>query len=189
MKRLIGSCLAMTLIACASAPAASTEMQADAEARCVAEASGEWLGSGERKFAVTANTSGPTCARSVALLIVRDEEGDVVWTDARPTAHVMGLHTPTTRSAMSPALAEWVHFASQRPQTTADLPPWPQTAGHATESEFPFYPEEWIDEETYVRLSAQRTPMFCYIQGMESLACLIEFDDRLEKIGVQSFPG
>ena len=106
-----------------------------------------------------------------------------------PTAHVMGLHTPTTRSAMALALAEWVHFAVRRPQTTADLPPWPQTAGHVTESEFPFYPEEWIDEETYLRLSAQRTPMFCYIQGMESLSCLIEFDDRLEKIGVQSFPG
>jgi hypothetical protein len=31
--------------------------------------------------------------------------------------------------------------------------------------------------------------MFCYVQGLESLACLVEQDDRLEKIGVQAFPG
>jgi hypothetical protein len=29
----------------------------------------------------------------------------------------------------------------------------------------------------------------CYVQGLESLACLIERDGRLEKIGVQAFPG
>jgi len=31
--------------------------------------------------------------------------------------------------------------------------------------------------------------MYCYVQGMESLACLVISDEGLEKIGVQSFPG
>ncbi len=44
-------------------------------------------------------------------------------------------------------------------------------------------------EDLYERLAGEAKPMFCYVQGMESLACLVEFDDRLEKIGVQSFPG
>jgi hypothetical protein len=57
-------------------------------------------------------------------------------------------------------------------------------------SEFPFYLEpEWNDRVGYEELRARNAPMYCYVQGMESLACLALQDGQLYKIGVQSFPG
>lgn len=190
MKHLTALGFAMGLVAaCAATPATSTALEAGPAATCDAAASGAWPRADGKSFAVTASTSGPNCAQSVVLLVVRDARGDVMWTDALSAARVMGLSGVTTRAAMEQALAEWIGYASQRPQTTEDLPPWPRTAGQLTEAEFPFYPEDWIDEEYYQTIRDQRGPMFCYVQGMESLACLMEFDERLEKVGVQSFPG
>ncbi|MEQ1931724.1 MAG: hypothetical protein ABL957_14505 [Parvularculaceae bacterium] len=134
-------------------------------------------------------TEGPTCAQAVALLVVRDAGGDVFWTDALPSARVMGLNEAATPAAMSAALAEWAGLPARHAQTTADLSPWSKTSGQPGESEFPFHPEAWMGEEAFARIAAEAAPMFCYVQGMESLSCLIERDGRLEKIGVQSFPG
>ena len=90
---------------------------------------------------------------------------------------------------MSSALREWIELGS-RGQTTADLPPWPHPAqGPTNSSGFEFDPEPWLNRETYLSMRARAQPMFCYVQGMESLACLVEQDGRLEKIGVQAFPG
>lgn len=55
--------------------------------------------------------------------------------------------------------------------------------------EFPFYVEEGLDRAAYEAVRGRDAPMFCYIQGMESAACLALEDGRLAKIGVQSFPG
>jgi hypothetical protein len=91
-----------------------------------AAVNGEWASASGSQFRVEATTSGPTCRQSAALLIVRNAAGDIVWTDARPAALVAGLNAPTTRTPMSHALHEWIGFAMRR-QTTADLPPWPQS--------------------------------------------------------------
>lgn len=157
-------------------------------AYCDAEARGEWWIADGQRLLVTATTSGPNCRQSVALMIVRDAEGNVVWTDARPAAFVMGLNTPTTRTPMSGALREWIGFAT-RGQTTADLPPWTRAEQPPSASGFEFEPEPWINRETYLEMRERAEPMFCYVQGLESLACLVGRHGRLEKIGVQSFPG
>jgi hypothetical protein len=167
----------------------SAEMEGRPTAYCDAAANGEWASAAGRRFRVEATTSGPSCRQSAALIIVRNAEGELVWTDARPAAFVAGLNTPTTRTPMTQALHDWIGFAS-RGQTTADLPPWPNRAeGPSTSSGFEFEPEAWINRETYLDMRERAEAMFCYVQGLESLACLIERDGRLEKIGVQAFPG
>ena len=165
------------------------ELEGRPTAYCDAATDGEWAGSTGQRFRVEATTSGPTCRQSAAVIIVRDAAGDVVWTDARSAALVTGLNTPTTRTPMTYALRDWIGFA-QRGQTTADLPPWPQgEPGPTSSSGFEFEPEPWINREHYLTIQARAAPMFCYVQGLESLACLVEQNGRLEKIGVQAFPG
>lgn len=166
----------------------SARLESRPAAFCDAEASSEWRGADNRVYTVTASTSGPTCAHSVVLLIVRDASGEVVWTDAMRAAHVMGLSTPTTRTPMASALQEWIGHGA-RGETTADLPPWPRANEPPASMGFEFEPESWINRRTYLEMRARAEPMFCYVQGMESLACLVERWDRLEKIGVQSFAG
>jgi hypothetical protein len=36
---------------------------------------------------------------------------------------------------------------------------------------------------------AARLPVFCYVQGMESMACVMWKDGGITKLGVQLFPG
>jgi hypothetical protein len=167
----------------------SAQIEGRPTAYCDAAVEGEWINPGGQRFRVEATTSGPTCRQSAALMIVRDAAGDIVWTDALPAAFVAGLNTPTTRTPMADALREWIGFAA-RGQTTADLPPWLRPEqGPTTTSGFDFEPEPWINREAYLALRESAAPMFCYVQGMESLACLVERQGRLEKIGVQAFPG
>ncbi|GAM96915.1 hypothetical protein U91I_00536 [alpha proteobacterium U9-1i] len=167
----------------------SARLESRPSAFCDAEASGAWRGANNRIYAVTASTTGPTCAQSVVLLVVRDSDGEVVWTDARPAAQVMGLTAPTTRTPMAAALQAWIGYGA-RGETTTDLPPWPLEREPPTSAGgFEFAPESWIDRETYLEMRARAEPMFCYVQGMESLACLVERWDQLEKVGVQAFAG
>lgn len=167
----------------------SARLESRPTAFCDAEASGVWRGANDRTYTVSASTTGPTCAHSVALLIVRNASGEIVWTDAMPTAHVMGLDTPATRTPMTDALQEWIGYGA-RGETTRELPPWPhEHEPPESVGGFEFAPESWIDRETYLEMRARAEPMFCYVQGMESLACLVENGNRLEKIGVQAFAG
>lgn len=167
----------------------SARLESRPSAFCDAEASDVWRGADNRVYAVTASTTGPTCAQSVVLLVVRGSDGEVVWTDARPAGQVMGLTTPATRTPMAAALQDWIGYGA-RGETTADLPQWPLEREPPTNSGgFEFAPESWIDRETYLEMRDRAEPMFCYVQGMESLACLVERWHRLEKVGVQAFAG
>ncbi len=74
-------------------------------------------------------------------------------------------------------------------QTSAALPDWPANADGPQSGEFPFYPEAGYDRESYMTLRANDLPLFCYVQGMESMGCLAAADGEVTKIGVQSFPG
>ncbi|MEZ6024230.1 MAG: hypothetical protein R3C16_12655 [Hyphomonadaceae bacterium] len=115
------------------------ELESRPTAFCDAEVDGEWRTPTGERFSVTASTSGPNCRQSVALLIVRDGDGDVVWTDARPAAHVMGLNAPTTRTPMERALRAWIEYGA-RGETTADLPAWTNANAAPRDGEFEFTP-------------------------------------------------
>ena len=165
----------------------SARLESRPTAFCDAEASSVWHGANDQIYTVTTSTTGPTCAHSVALLIVRNANGEVVWTDAIPAAHVRGLNTPATRTPMADALRHWIGSGAQG--TTADLPPWPNANEPPSNAGFEFDPEPWVSRATYLSMREHREPMFCYVQGMESLACLVERWGRLEKVGVQAFAG
>jgi len=93
-------------------------------------------------------------------------------------------------AAMRDALAAWISPASNTiMQTSAALPEWPGNADAPQNGEFPFYPEAGYGREAYNTLRSNNLPLYCYVQGMESQACLALSEGGLTKIGVQTFPG
>ncbi|MGQ0531768.1 MAG: hypothetical protein ACT4OF_03640 [Caulobacteraceae bacterium] len=177
--------LALALVACA--PEANDR---ENRAACHATANDMWRPEGGGEFSIEATSAGPDCERAVATLVIRDGEGQVAWTEAFPTEHVMVLASARDTGAMRTALAQWIDPAGNTTmQTSSALPEWPANAESPQSGEFPFYPEEGYDRESYTALRANNLPLYCYVQGMESMACLALGDGELTKIGAQSFPG
>jgi hypothetical protein len=73
--------------------------------------------------------------------------------------------------------------------TTKALPEWKAKDDFPINGEFMFYVEEGIDRAAYDVIRKADLPMYCFVQGMESVACLVLQDGGLFKVGVQSFPG
>jgi hypothetical protein len=184
---MLSAALAAALAACERSGLQMTETpvldQQTASANCDAKAETAWEPG--PAFSLTAQTTGPDCAKAVVLLTVRHATQDVAVAWASPVQHVFGLKDATTVAEMEAALAD---FVQQRETTTADLPEW---TGDETlpGGEFPFHPEEWIDRATYDTLRTQAAPMLAFPQGHESLAVYALRDGYLESIGLQQFPG
>jgi hypothetical protein len=155
---------------------------------CSARASTIWK-SGGGAFAIDAFADGPDCARAVATIVIRDSDGAPMWTDSRVAGQTMTLAQAKDVAGMHAALAEWVDSENATFKTTGDLPAW--TANHSEPylGEFAFYPEPGVGRGDYEELRGKKLPIFCYVQGMESLACVILRDGGFEKVGVQTFPG
>ncbi|MGD9979604.1 MAG: hypothetical protein AB7H66_07400 [Hyphomonadaceae bacterium] len=167
-----------------------TDEERAAATPCNASASDRWRPVGSGEFNIEATASGPNCERAVATLVIRDSEGRVAWAEAFPTEDVMVLASARDGGAMEVALSGWINpEANTMMQSTSALPEWPVNADAPQNGEFPFYPEPGYDRESYTRLRANNLPLYCFVQGMESTACLALSDGGLERIGVQSFPG
>lgn len=178
----------IALAACAAQPAAHPGETASVRG-CMAAASAPWRPLSGADFTVEARSSGPDCERAVATLTIRDRQGRVLWTDARATEHVMTLRDARNEHAMQQAMAEWIDASNLDLARASELPPWADNADMPRSGEFPFYPEPYHDRASYEALRLSDVPLFCYVQGMESLACVALENGRLEKVGVQSFPG
>jgi hypothetical protein len=184
MRTLLMAAAAVLAVGCAPAEEAETM-----SAGCDARAATTWAAR-ETTFSIEAATAGPDCARAVATIVVRDGSGVPVYTESYATEHVMVLVDARDTGAMQIALQGWTNPAANTVmQTSAALPDWPANAAGPQSGEFPFYPEEGYDRESYMTLRANDLPLFCYVQGMESQACLAAADGEVTKIGVQSFPG
>lgn len=173
---------AAALALCGAAVVACDQSAAPGRSGCAEEASSLW-----GPYRVEASSSGPDCANAVVTLAVRNKSGAAAWVHAAPGAQVMTFAQVKTRGEMAKALGEWL---VQNPSfdNTAELLPWAQGATQPS-AEFPFYPDEGVDREMYEGLRAAKLAMFCYVQGMESLACVVSKNGQVAKIGVQSFPG
>jgi hypothetical protein len=114
-----------------------------------------------------------------------------LW-NASPAEQNMLLAGKSTAAELEAALKELVNDAAN-PQfaTTADLPEWKEGAESPSSGEFPFYVQDGIDRENYNRIRAAKAPVFCYVQGMESLSCAYKepTDGYISRIGTQTFPG
>lgn len=176
--------LAALLAACA--PAEEAGRAADG---CALRAASTWNAGADASLSVEATTSGPDCARAAATLAIRDAAGAVLFASAHPASQVMTLAQAHDAAAMQAALEEWVSAANPQLAGAAALPAWAADADAPTEGEFPFYPAEDVDREAYAELRRRDLPMFCYVQGMESLNCLTLEGGAVRSVGVQSFPG
>ena len=156
---------------------------------CVATASKTWRADSTSNLQVEAYTSGPDCEHAVATLVIRDPENTVLWAEAAPTEDIMMLAPARDQRAMQRALGEWINYDNHTRATTSALPDWPANATGPQNGEFPFYPAEGYDHDAYMTLRQNNLPIYCYVQGMESMTCLAWGDGGLENIGVQTFPG
>lgn len=155
---------------------------------CNVVASTAWKAAG-RVHRVDAFSNGAICAHAVVTLVVRAGDGKALWVDAAPAAQLMTFVEVRTRQQMTRALGEWTS-QNHMFKSTAELPEWKKGAERPASGEFPFYPESGTDREMYEQVRAAKQPLFCYVQGMESMACIaLAADGQMTKVGVQAFPG
>jgi len=156
--------------------------------RCDAMTRTTWAPADGASVAVEAASLGPTCAQAVATIVVRDENG-VLWTQVYPAAQVMVLAGARNDAAMRTALGEWIDSSNNTMSTSSALPDWPAGAPEPVSGEFPLYVDDSLDRTNYLELRERNVPVFCYVQGMESLNCLAYENGLMTPIGVQTFPG
>lgn len=177
------------------AGAAAGQAVVDGVPDCVVLAVGEaFVGPDGAAYAVEATSSGADCQTAALLLAIRGPDGLVLWTDSFAADQMFGFDMATQPDEMAAALELWIEQPGEAPQSTADLPPWTDPAADGPTSpnpEFPFFADAWIDGETWEAIRAEGLPLYCYIQGVESIRCVALDPDslRIEPLGVQTFPG
>lgn len=149
-----------------------------------------WMAAKPQPYMSEAYSNGARCSGAVVTIVVRGPDGKVLWTESRASEHVMPFVDANTVPKMNAALRDWLEQTHPF-KSTGDLPAWKKGADAPNMlGEFPFYPEADVDQVTYEQIRAQRQNIFCYVQGMESMACIaIAKDGAARKVGVQSFPG
>ncbi len=156
---------------------------------CNAGVSKAWMPLKGRAYRLEAFSNGPSCALAVVTLTVRAPDGTALWVDAAPAAHLMTFGEVKTLKQMTSALNDWLSQAHVF-KTTAELPEWKKGEDAPKSGEFQFIPDAGVDREYYEQARAGRLPVFCYVQGMESMSCVaLSKDGQMTKIGVQTFPG
>ncbi len=170
-------------IGVAALGACQEKVGAEHSSACAASASAEWSG-----LNVTAAVEGGDCASAQATLTIRSV-GVTLFSETHAAANVMSLAQANDAAAMETALADWISSGNHTMATSGALPDWPAGAEAPQSGEFPFYPEEAMTRERYLALRAADAPLFCFVQGMESQACLALQNGALEKVGLQLFPG
>jgi len=177
------------LAALAAACSQAEEQDAMSEG-CDARATAQWATDADPNASIEATTTGPDCARAVATLIIRNGSGEPLYSETHIPSQVMTLAQASTPAAMQTALQEWVDPASNTTmQTSSALPEWPANADSPQNGEFPFYAAEGWTRDLYNQVRDANVPLYCYVQGMESVNCLALRDGALESVGVQTFPG
>ncbi len=180
--------IAAAVAAAFAAPAASAEAPAKG---CHAHGAVDFK-VGAKTWRAEAISEGPDCLKAVILLTLRTDEGFAVFSDvlAPDGIHFVEVDAADPKT-MEKGLAALIAQEGAL-QTTADLKPWkkgeeaPEPSG-----EFPFYPDQDMNQEWYEELRAKKLPMFCYVPGLESLKC-VALDPETSNavaIGMQAFPG
>jgi hypothetical protein len=156
--------------------------------RCTAYSATTWAASATVRLKIEAFSDGPTCAKAVAVFVVRNGAGAILYSESHQTEFVMSLASARNRQQMQAALSDWVRVGNGA-NFTATLPNWVVGATGPVETEFGFLPNEGITRADYLAVKSSRAPLLCYVQGMESLRCLVYRNNGLEDFGIQSFPG
>jgi hypothetical protein len=183
---------ASVLALAACQPADTTSADAALAAGCAVRAEAPWgpIGASDHpSYRIEAYTNGSICEVAVITMVIRARDGYPAYVWAGEAEQLMGLGDQPDTAAMTKALGEWIDPTASNIQTTGDLPPWDETEGQAKRAEFPFMPAEWLDQETYEAIRTEKAPVYCFVQGMESLNCVALRDGQIEDLGLQLFPG
>lgn len=182
MKRMLLGC--MMLLASAGL----------AKADCKASATHVWQASKVLRFTIEAVTTGKSCDTAVALLIVRNDKDVPLYTFVAPTENVAMLAKDhrTGGQTMQQAVTEWISLESnfRKPDF---LMPWPKGSDSPPVKEgeeFAFMVSDQISRDTYEAGRSSGNTLYCFVQGIESEACLSAADsETVTQIGYQPFPG
>ncbi len=83
------------------------------------------------------------------------------------------------------SLATWVAEGAGMPKYAGDLPDWRPDDQDPMRGDLPFYLETDADRSSYAALRQSNVPVYCFVQGLESAACLVVQGGYLERIGLQ----
>ena len=155
---------------------------------CEVSVESAWTAGGQ-SYRVTAATTGAVCGDAEAVLTVADAAGQVLLRDVFPTADVMTLLLAEEPAAMEAALRAWIDQPGYNLAASARLPAWGAGADTPMAGGYPFYPEAAFERDAYEALRGRNAPLFCYVQGLESIACHAFENGVFAKVGVQVIPG
>jgi hypothetical protein len=185
MKRLWTVSSILGLAALALIPMAQAQPSAP---RCNVFVSTLWANGPTPKLKVEAISDGPSCAKAVITFVVRDNTGKVLHNQSFISEFVATTSEARTPTQMRAALRNWIGIQGGL-VTNASLPNWLAGATAPEGREFGFTPDESITRADYLTIRNGRAPILCYVQGIESLNCLVWRNNGLEPFGVQAFPG
>jgi hypothetical protein len=134
-----------------------------------------------------AYSDGPSCAKAVIVYVVRDSKGRIIYSQSHVSQFVAITRDARTPRQMRAALRDWVSLRNSA-LTSSSLPDWLPNADGPVPREFGFTPDPSISRATYLAIRASRSPILCYVQGIESLRCLVWRNNQLEPLGIQQFP-
>jgi hypothetical protein len=140
------------------------------------------------RLTVTGTSAGPSCARARLNYTITNARGRVLFRQTYQSEAVAPFQEVRTRAQMQAALVDWIKPTNQA-NFLANLPNWVAGADGPEEREFGFTPAETMTREEYLGIIASRTPTRCYVQGIESINCVIYHGGVVDPFGVQQFPG
>ena len=168
-------------------------------ADCNATVSKKWNVGRSLPYSIVASSVGPDCKRAVALMVVRDGKGEVKYSfsSAAKDIGIFGnlAEAPVAnKKIMRVALGEWLDagLSSNQKRLSKYLEWKAGTDGPAENppAEFPFTVSSDVSRETYEEWRKQNVPVFCFVQGMESMRCIVlTKDGSISEVGIQRFPG
>ncbi len=176
----------------ACSPKAQEAATESASPSCEAISSTSWAASAKTKLTISASYEGVDCTSAEAALTVTDAAGKQLYTFSLPVEVARNTVFAEADSAekMRAALADWIDPAGNTTmQSTSALPEWKPGVEEPGNDEFPFMPE--VSRDEYAKLRGENRPLYCHVQGGESMACLAydEAAGAMVKVGLQRFPG
>ena len=184
------SCLGITCFALVSVFAGGHLHAADRASapRCAVAVSAPWVNGPTPRLRLEAISDGPNCAKAIAVITIRNAAGSVLFSQSYTADVLAPTSGVRTVVQMRAALNNWLKAGRDR-SIHAFLPNWVAGADKPVDIEFPFMPDETITREAYLAIKANRTPVLCYEQGLESQNCLVYRNGDMEPFGIQMFPG
>jgi hypothetical protein len=158
-------------------------------ADCAAQANAPWRQAGNLIF-VKATATGSACAEAKIVLVLQRRGGEALFTYEGSADTNFDFREVKTKAQMKAALVKWIADAMTQTPSSSQLPNWKDKENNPSEGEFPFIVEAGIARPVYLAIRKANRPTFCFVQGVESIGCLVlGADGAVTKVGVQSFPG